>query len=112
MYFDTHAHYDDAAFNADREALLASLPERGVDLVIDGNLVHDGEVEVKTVRPVAGFKDRVSLVQIHRQPRIHIFRIIPRHDRRVILLIRPALQKQSDRVVEQDLIAGELRRQI
>ena len=27
--FDTHAHYDDAAFDADREALLASLPENG-----------------------------------------------------------------------------------
>ena len=33
--FDTHAHYDDAAFDADREALLASLPERGVSLVVN-----------------------------------------------------------------------------
>ena len=33
--FDTHAHYDDAAFDADREALLASLPERGVTLVVN-----------------------------------------------------------------------------
>ena len=30
MIFDTHAHYDDDAFDADREALLASLPEHGI----------------------------------------------------------------------------------
>ena len=35
MLFDTHAHYDDEAFDADREALLASLPERGVGLVVN-----------------------------------------------------------------------------
>ncbi len=35
MYFDTHAHYDDAAFDADRDALLSSLPEAGVTLVVD-----------------------------------------------------------------------------
>ena len=34
MYFDTHAHYDDEAFDADREEVLASLPERGVGLVV------------------------------------------------------------------------------
>ena len=35
MYFDTHAHYDDEAFDADRDTLLFSLPEEGVTLVID-----------------------------------------------------------------------------
>lgn len=35
MYFDTHAHYDDAAFDADRAELLAALPAAGVDFVID-----------------------------------------------------------------------------
>lgn len=33
--FDTHAHYDDAAFDGDRDALLSSLPERGVQIVLD-----------------------------------------------------------------------------
>ena len=33
--FDTHAHYDDEAFDADREALLAALPENGVGLVVN-----------------------------------------------------------------------------
>lgn len=35
MIFDTHAHYDDTAFDADREALLAALPSEGVALVLD-----------------------------------------------------------------------------
>ncbi|MBQ7680153.1 MAG: TatD family hydrolase [Butyrivibrio sp.] len=33
--FDTHAHYDDSAFDADREALLAALPERGIGTVVN-----------------------------------------------------------------------------
>ncbi len=33
MIFDTHAHYDDDAFDEDREALLASLPDRGIGRV-------------------------------------------------------------------------------
>ena len=35
MLFDTHAHYDDDQFDPDREALLASLPEHGVGLVVN-----------------------------------------------------------------------------
>ena len=35
MFFDTHAHYDDKAFDEDRDSLLAALPEAGVALVID-----------------------------------------------------------------------------
>ena len=35
MIFDTHAHYDAEQFNADRDAVLAALPESGVGLVID-----------------------------------------------------------------------------
>ena len=35
MYFDTHAHYDSGAFNADREAVLSALPEAGVSLVVN-----------------------------------------------------------------------------
>lgn len=33
--FDTHAHYDDARFDEDRDALLQSLPEKGVVRVIN-----------------------------------------------------------------------------
>lgn len=35
MLFDTHAHLDDRAFDADRESLLASLPEQGIGLVMN-----------------------------------------------------------------------------
>lgn len=35
MLFDTHAHYDDAQFDADRESLLASLPQTDVGLVLN-----------------------------------------------------------------------------
>lgn len=33
--FDTHAHYDDDAFNEDREALLGSLPSSGIEKVVN-----------------------------------------------------------------------------
>ncbi len=35
LIYDSHAHYDADAFDADREALLASLPEKGVGAVIN-----------------------------------------------------------------------------
>ena len=35
MLFDTHAHMDDQAFEADREPLLASLPEQGIGLLMN-----------------------------------------------------------------------------
>ena len=35
MYFDTHAHLDDAAFDADRETVLERLRENGVTCVLD-----------------------------------------------------------------------------
>ena len=34
MVFDTHAHYDDEAFDADREELLELLPQSGTELVV------------------------------------------------------------------------------
>ena len=33
--FDTHAHYDDEQFDADRAGLLASMPANGVGLIVD-----------------------------------------------------------------------------
>lgn len=35
MLFDTHAHYDSGAFNADRLEVLASMPEKGVGLILN-----------------------------------------------------------------------------
>ena len=35
MLFDTHAHMDSRSFNADREALLQSLPDQGIGLLMN-----------------------------------------------------------------------------
>lgn len=35
MYFDTHAHYDDAHFDADRDAVLSAMPDAGVELILN-----------------------------------------------------------------------------
>ncbi len=35
MIFDTHAHYDDARYDSDREAVLASLPVSGIGRVVN-----------------------------------------------------------------------------
>lgn len=35
MLFDTHAHYDSGAFNGDRMEVLASMPGRGVELILN-----------------------------------------------------------------------------
>lgn len=35
MIFDTHAHYDDKAFDEDREELLAGLPDAGISPVVN-----------------------------------------------------------------------------
>lgn len=35
MIFDTHAHYDDEAFDADREALLSGMEEHGIEAVVN-----------------------------------------------------------------------------
>lgn len=35
MIFDTHAHYDDEAFDDDREALLGQMKETGIDFIVN-----------------------------------------------------------------------------
>lgn len=35
LFFDTHAHYDSSAFDADRDALLASMRENGVGRILN-----------------------------------------------------------------------------
>ena len=42
MIFDTHAHYDDSAFDEDRETLLASLQSHGVGTVVNSGASLDG----------------------------------------------------------------------
>ena len=35
MIFDTHAHYDDKKFDADRKEVLSAMPASGVSLILD-----------------------------------------------------------------------------
>ena len=35
MIFDSHAHYDDKAFDGDRDALLSSFPQNGIEGVVN-----------------------------------------------------------------------------
>ena len=46
MIFETHAHYDDAKFDTDREMLLAELPQRGISPVINAGSVSYTHLDV------------------------------------------------------------------
>ena len=63
MYFDTHAHYDDEAFDPDRDELLSSLPEAGVALVIDPGC--DVKSSEKALALAARFPHVYAAVGIH-----------------------------------------------
>ena len=69
MLFDTHAHYDDDQFDPDREALLASLPERGVGLLlrVAGQRVHGGPPRACTRRSPEAFAPRPERASRHRE---------------------------------------------
>lgn len=41
MYFDSHAHYNDEAFDEDRDEVLDSLKEKGVDVIINAGADMD-----------------------------------------------------------------------
>ena len=63
MLFDTHAHYDDEAFDPDREPLLESLPQRGVALVVNPGC--DPESSRKAVAYAAEYPHVYAAVGIH-----------------------------------------------
>ena len=56
MYFDTHAHYDDSAFDADLGALLPELYASGVGLIIDPGC------DVKSSRAAIALAEEYSFV--------------------------------------------------
>ena len=63
MLFDTHAHYDDEAFDADRDAVLTALPEQGVGLILNPGC--DVESSRKAVRYAAAYPHVYAAVGIH-----------------------------------------------
>ena len=63
MLFDTHAHYDDEAFDPDRREVLAGLPQKGVGLVVNpGCTLTSSE---KAVALAAGFPHVYAAVGLH-----------------------------------------------
>ncbi len=63
MFIDTHAHYDDEAFNDDRYELLASLPAKGVDAVV--NAAQDYETALNCIRLAEKFEFVYAAAGIH-----------------------------------------------
>ena len=63
MLFDTHAHYDDDAFDPDRELLLETLPERGVSLLVNPGC--DVESSRKAVSYAKAYPHVYAAVGIH-----------------------------------------------
>ena len=63
MLFDTHAHYDDEAFDPDRREVLAGLPQKGVGLVVNpGCTLTSSE---KAVALAAEFPHVYAAVGLH-----------------------------------------------
>ena len=54
MIFETHAHYDDKAFDKDRDALLKSMPFKGVETIVNVGASFQGVLDtVKLDRAVS-----------------------------------------------------------
>ncbi len=51
MIFETHAHYDDEKFNEDREELIRSLPENGIEYVVNiGSSIESCKKTVELIK--------------------------------------------------------------
>ena len=61
--FDTHTHYDDEAFDEDREALLAELPERGIVRVV--NVGSSPESCVRTMELAEKYEYIYAALGVH-----------------------------------------------
>lgn len=56
MLFDTHAHYDDSRFDSDRDALLSSMPENNVGLILNP------AVDLASSRTAIGYAQKYPFV--------------------------------------------------
>lgn len=61
--FESHAHYEDGAFDEDREALLTSLPENGIETVV--NVGSTVETCHKTVDLVSQYEHVYGALGVH-----------------------------------------------
>ena len=67
MIFDTHCHYNDESFDQDREELLRSLPEKGVDRICE--IGYTSESSEKAIQLAKAYAD--SSLSIHSVVGIH-----------------------------------------
>ena len=63
MIIDTHAHYDDEAFDADREVLLASMQEHGIEKLVNVCASIDGLQD--TVKLIEKYSFIYGVVGVH-----------------------------------------------
>jgi TatD DNase family protein len=56
MIFETHAHYDDEAFDIDREEILDNLPKQGIEYVINVS------AELKSVDKILELADKYPYI--------------------------------------------------
>lgn len=63
LIFDAHAHYDDEKFDSDREALIESLPEKGVFAVVTNGT--DYKTSLKSVELAEKYPYIYAAVGIH-----------------------------------------------
>ena len=63
MIFDTHAHYNDEAFDSDRETLLDDLPKKDVEYVV--NAASDIESSLESIKLSRKYDYIYSCVGIH-----------------------------------------------
>ena len=91
--FDTHAHYADSAFDADREQVLEELPRKGVKLVmLAGSSMRDSAANAELaerydyIYAAAGEigldyhyenYDREKQIRFFREQQAHIRRLLP-----------------------------------
>ena len=63
MIFETHAHYDDKAFDKDRDALLKSMPFKGVETIVNVGASFQGVLD--TVKLTEQYPFVYGAVGIH-----------------------------------------------
>ena len=59
MIFETHAHYDDEAFEADREELLDSMQENGIDRIVNAC------ASLESLKDTEALMENIRLFMVH-----------------------------------------------
>ncbi len=63
MIFETHAHYDDEAFDQDRDELIASMPDNGIECIV--NVGANMDTSRKSIELAAKYSYVYAAVGVH-----------------------------------------------